>query len=126
MSIKGKDFVSAAKSCLDSGTESGLRSAISRAYYAFYHETCGILTHCPPTTHDGVVEYLTKDARRKNEPFEFIALVQLGAVLKQQKMQRKRADYKLDETISASEAITSIAVVERMLAKIEEMKAKAA
>lgn len=99
MSIQGKEFIDAAITCLDTGVESGFRSAISRAYYAFYHETCGLLTCCPPTTHDGVVQYLTSDARRKGEPYELMSLIQLGAVLKQQKMKRKRADYDLTETI---------------------------
>lgn len=85
MSIQGKEFIDAAITCLDTGVESGFRSAISRAYYAFYHETCGLLTCCPPTTHDGVVQYLTSDARRKGEPYELMSLIQLGQFLSNKK-----------------------------------------
>ncbi|WP_080183406.1 hypothetical protein, partial [Salmonella enterica] len=92
----------------------------------FYHETCGLLTCCPPTTHDGVVQYLTSDARRKGEPYELMSLIQLGAVLKQQKMKRKRADYDLTETILQTEASSSISAVNKMLDKIAEMKSQAA
>ncbi|EAC1462167.1 hypothetical protein ACLADH_003126 [Escherichia coli] len=126
MSIQGKEFIDASRACLDTGIESGFRSAISRAYYAFYHETCGLLTCCPPTTHDGVVQYLISDARRKDEPYELMSLIQLGAVLKQQKMKRKRADYDLTETILQTEASSSIAVVNKMLDKIAEMKSQVA
>ncbi|EDQ2625860.1 hypothetical protein ZG05_004388 [Salmonella enterica subsp. enterica] len=126
MSIQGKDFIDASRICLAAGSESGFRSAISRAYYALYHETCGILTCCPPTTHDGVVQYLTSDARRKNEPYEMMSLIQLGAILKQQKTKRKRADYELAETILQTEAISSVSVVDKMLEKIAQMKSQAA
>ncbi|MEX5804548.1 hypothetical protein AB6H35_06965 [Citrobacter freundii] len=126
MSIQGKDFIDASRVCLGAGNEAGLRSAISRAYYALYHETCSALTYCPPTTHDGVVQYLTSDARRKNEPYEFMSLIQLGAVLKQQKTKRKRADYALEETILHTEASSSVSAVDKMLKKIAEMKAKVA
>lgn len=126
MSIQGKDFIDASRACLDTKSESGFRSAISRAYYAMYHETCCILTCCPPTTHDGVVKYLTSDARRKGEPYELMSLTQLGAVLKQQKIKRKRADYELAETITQTEAEGSISVVDKMLTKIAEMKSNAA
>lgn len=126
MSIQGKDFIITSRKLLISGSETDFRSAISRAYYALYHETCDILTCCPPTTHEGVVQYLTTDARRKSEPYEFLSLVQLGAVLKQQKTKRKRADYQLGETVLESESISSVAVVEKMLLKINEMKSQAA
>lgn len=122
MSIQGKEFIRAAQASMSSDCEAGFRSAISRAYYAMYHETCGILTCCPPTSHDGVVQYLTTDARRKSEPYELMSLVQLGAVLKQQKTKRKRADYQLAEDISSSEANASLSAVEKMLAKIDAMK----
>ncbi|CAH6101008.1 hypothetical protein [Citrobacter koseri] len=126
MSIQGKEFLNASRACLSSGCEAGYRSAVSRAYYALYHETCEVLTCCPPTTHDGVVKYLTSDARRKSEPYELMSLIQLGAVLKQQKTKRKRADYELLETVLESEALSSITAVDKMLTKIADMKSKAA
>jgi uncharacterized protein (UPF0332 family) len=122
MSIQGRDFIKAAQVCMSYECEAGYRSAISRSYYAMYHETCEILTCCPRTTHDGVVQYLTSDARRKSEPYELMSLIQLGAVLKQQKTKRKRADYQLNENISHVEANASIMAVEKMLEKIDAMK----
>lgn len=126
MSIEGKDFLLASTKCLELNNEPGFRSAISRSYYGFYHEVCGLLTCCPPTTHDGVVQYLLTDSRRKGEPYALMALIQLGAVLKQQKTKRKRADYELSETVIATEANSSIAAVDKMITKIFEMKSNAA
>ncbi|WP_145525334.1 hypothetical protein [Yersinia rohdei] len=126
MSIKGKDFLKASHKCLELSSEVGYRSAISRAYYGLYHEVCGLLTCCPPTTHDGVVQYLTTDARRKDEPYELLSLVQLGAVLKQQKTKRKCADYELNKTVTDIEANSSLVVVQKMLDKIDAMKTEAA
>jgi len=126
MSIQGKDIIEVSRACMESDSEAGYRSAISRAYYALYHETCGALTCCPPTTHDGVVQYLSSDARRKSEPYELMSLIQLGAVLKQQKTKRKRADYELTETVIRTEASASVKTVEKMLDKIVSMKSQAA
>lgn len=55
-----------------------------------------------------------------------MSLIQLGAVLKQQKMKRKIADYELSAAVSQVEAASSITVVDKMLAKIAEMKTQAA
>ncbi|HBT3131839.1 TPA: hypothetical protein MBF18_003556 [Klebsiella pneumoniae] len=126
MSIHGRDFLTASKSCVDSQCESGYRGAISRSYYALYHEICATLRMCPPTTHEGVVLYLTTDARRKDEPYEFMSLVQLGAVLKQQKAKRKMADYELSQSITELEAKASISVVDKMITKIDTMRSNAA
>ncbi|MGV2676187.1 hypothetical protein [Atlantibacter hermannii] len=66
------------------------------------------------------------DARRNQEPYEKMSLVQIGAVLKQQKTKRKLADYQLNETVKEIEACSTIAAVEKMLIKIDEMKSRAA
>lgn len=122
MSIQGKDILLVAESCLSTVDEHFSRSAISRAYYALYHETCTILKHCPPTTHDGVVQYLLTDSRRKSEPYELMDLIRIGAVLKQQKEKRKAADYALDMDITHGEANSSIDAVRKILDKINEIK----
>lgn len=126
MSILGRDFIDAAEKCLDDSFESANRSAISRAYYGFYHEVCNLLTCCPPTTHEGVIRYLLEDHRRKLEPFEIIDLTQLGTLLKQQKAKRKLADYDLAETVRKVDAEQSISTVKRMIKKIDALKPKAA
>ena len=95
MSIVGRDFLNAAQNCLKEGGEADLRSAVSRSYYGLYHEVCAILTCCPPTTHDGVVQYLTVGVSRKAEPFELMSMTKVGAVLRQQKTKRKVSDYEL-------------------------------
>lgn len=126
MSVNGRDFLIVADKCFELENETGYRSSISRSYYGFYHETCSILTCCPPTTHDGVVHYLLNDARRKGEPYDLMSLVQLGAVLQQQKIKRKKADYELGSSVTESEAASAICVVKKMLAKIDEMKSMVA
>lgn len=122
MSIQGKDILLVAESCAKNAGEHFSRSAISRAYYALYHEACSILQCCPPTTHDGVVQYLLTDARRKNEPYELMDLIRIGAVLKQQKEKRKAADYDLSAEITQSEADSSIGAVRKILGKISEIR----
>ncbi|QHP58532.1 hypothetical protein [Pectobacterium carotovorum] len=126
MSVQGRDFILAARQCFDLKNEIGYRNSISRSYYALYHETCNMLSHCPPTTHEGVVSYLLEDARRKKESYELTSLIQLGAVLRQQKIKRKKADYNLNDSIIESEAIGTIELVCKMINKIDEMKSKAA
>lgn len=122
MSISGKDILTAANKCMELQSEAGFRSAISRAYYALYHETCSALKHCPPTTHEGVVQYLLTDARRKNEPYVLTDLVSVGAVLRQQKTKRKLADYQLEKEVLESEASASITAVKKILSKIDGMR----
>lgn len=122
MSIQGKDIFGVAENCLSNADENFSRSAISRAYYALYHEACSILKCCPPTTHDGVVQYLLTDSRRKGEPYELMDLIRIGAVLKQQKEKRKAADYDLAADITPSEASSSVAAVRKILEKISEIR----
>lgn len=122
MSIQGKDILLVAESCVESADEHFARSAISRAYYALYHETCSILKCCPPTTHDGVVQYLLTDARRRSEPYELMDLIRIGAVLKQQKEKRKAADYDLSAEITQTEAASSVDAVRKILGKISEIR----
>ncbi|MDU5474030.1 MULTISPECIES: hypothetical protein [unclassified Pantoea] len=122
MSIQGKDILLVAESCADKAEEHFSRSAISRAYYALYHEACSILQNCPPTTHDGVVQYLLTDSRRKAEPYELMDLIRIGAVLKQQKEKRKAADYDLALHITQTEATSSVNAVRKILDKISEIR----
>ncbi|EPU7897969.1 hypothetical protein [Klebsiella variicola] len=55
-----------------------------------------------------------------------MSLVQLGAVLKQQKAKRKMADYELSQSITELEAKASISVVDKMITKIDIMRSNAA
>lgn len=126
MSITGRDFLEAAEKSLDDLVESSNRSAISRAYYAFYHEVCAVLTNCPPTSHEGVINYLLTDHRRKEEPYLLRELTQLGVLLKQQKTKRKQADYDLSSTISRVDAESSICTVRKMIQKLDSMRQEAA
>lgn len=126
MSIQGRDFLIAAKGFVSMPCEAAFRSAASRSYYSLYHEVCGILQHCPPTTHDGVLSYLTQGTSRNAEPFDKMSLMQLGAVLGQQKKKRKKADYELDQEFLEIEAKSSIAAVEKMIKKIDELKQEVA
>jgi len=55
-----------------------------------------------------------------------MSLMQLGAVLGQQKKKRKKADYELDQEFLEIEAKSSIAAVEKMIKKIDELKQEVA
>lgn len=126
MSIQGRDFLLAAKNHSTMNHEAGYRSATSRAYYSLYHEVCSVLKHCPPTSHDGVLQYLMKGTSRNAEPYDKMSLIQLGAVLGQQKTKRKKADYELALEFTEMEAKSSIVAVEKMIKKVDELKQEVA
>lgn len=121
MSVSGDDFFKFANDCMQYDTEIAYRNAIGRSYYGLYHEVCSILKNCPETTHQGVAEYLLYRSWKGNEDYDKFDLKCLGTMLQQQHSKRKWADYDLSGSITKSEAIESIRVVEKMMNKIKLM-----
>lgn len=120
MSVTAKDFLCLAKSNLSgNSSEIEIRNCISRSYYSLYHVTCSSLSHCPPTSHQGVINYLFSPAERKKEPINQNTLMSVGAVLRQQKIKRHMADYELDKDVYKSEAESSVMVIEKTIKKLE-------
>ncbi|ARX34726.1 MULTISPECIES: hypothetical protein [Proteus] len=121
MSVTAKDFLDLAKSNLsENSSEMEHRNCISRAYYSLYHATCSSLIYCPPTTHQGVINYLFSPAERKKEPFDQKILISVGAVLKQQIIKRHMADYELNKQVFKSEAESSVMAIEKTIKKLED------
>lgn len=120
MSVTAKDFLDLAK-CNLSGSDSEIeiRNCISRSYYSLYHLTCSSLSHCPPTTHQGVIDYLFSPSERKKESIDQSTLISVGAVLRQQKIKRHLADYELDKDVYKSEAESSVIVIEKTIKKLK-------
>lgn len=122
MSITSKDFLSVAENSLAMGNEAGYRGCISRAYYGLFHATLDMLCCCPNTTHAGLIDYLLVGNDRKREPYKLMDLIKVGAVLRQQKMKRKIADYDLNMDVPETEARLSLSVSAGLIEYINKMK----
>lgn len=119
MSISPNDFILIATDDLKYNTESRDRNCISRSYYGLYHKAFNSMRHCLPTSHSGLIEYLNQPYNRKQEcQYDDMQLIQLGAILKQQKRKRQKADYKLDEEVTRTEAESSLGVCSKIMEKL--------
>lgn len=112
MSITSRDILSSAKNCFSHGNEADLRNAISRAYYAMYHEARDSLTSPPNyagSQHSNLIGYLKNKSENKLEPYDSFKLKLLGYQLDQQRRARTDADYEID-SLDINEAIASVAI----------------
>lgn len=92
------EFLESAERCCAEDCEIGYRNAISRAYYAMYHEVKGNLTSLPSYSrdhHSNLIGYLRNKAENKLEPFEASKLKSMAYKLEQQRLSRNDADYDL-------------------------------
>jgi len=99
MTISSQDFLDSAEICLANDDEIGYRNAVSRGYYALYHEISGRMTYMPRYARDhhaALIEYLNTNTLHKNEPFESVKLKSLSYKLKSIRLERNEADYDLD------------------------------
>ncbi|SPX94724.1 Uncharacterised protein [Morganella morganii] len=80
------------------------------------------MKNCPPTSHQGVAEYLQHNAWKGNEPYSKSDLRVLGIVLQQQHSKRKWSDYDLVRNITENDALESIKTVQKMMDKLSDMK----
>ncbi|HAV2045032.1 hypothetical protein [Raoultella ornithinolytica] len=120
MSVVGQDFINFAEKCLADGDEIGFRNTVGRAYYGVYHEICSKLEHCYVlTSHEGVREYLMKEKRCKDEPFDKSELRKIGAFLHHLHVQRKWADYQLTRDMNKSDAVATLNVAKEAMAQIK-------
>jgi uncharacterized protein (UPF0332 family) len=112
MSIVSQDFLVSSKSCLDLGSEVDFRNAVSRAYYAMYHEAKGSLT-CQPnysgSQHSNLIGYLKNKSENKLEPYDSYQMKLLGYRLDQQRKARHEADYDLD-SVEVNQLIAEVAI----------------
>ena len=114
MSVQPSDFLDAAKRILENDIEICFRNSASRAYYAAFH-TCK--TAAPETpfgghTHEKVIEdLLLGDPKCKA----------VGYMLRQCKVIRTRADYKLEDNFLKSDADQCILQSEKIISKCVDL-----
>ncbi|MEN4196851.1 hypothetical protein [Serratia marcescens] len=112
MPIKSNDFLVSADECKKCGNEAGYRNAISRAYYAMYHETLHTLQSVPRYSsnhHSNLIGYLKTKAENKLEPYDPNKMKVLGYNLDQQRKARHEADYEVSH-VTVSEDMASAAI----------------
>lgn len=117
MAITPRDLLTFAKSLLASDGEAELRGAISRAYYAAYHATLPIANAMPSVRVDGGVHLKQVRSLRQCPRGERCAtqIKELGRFLDQERLNRRFADYLLDQPISPTLAKDSVDMAERIL-----------
>jgi len=115
MSVSSSDLLGLAKELAGADGECCARAAVSRSYYALYHEAlaaAGILKlpQCPAdknlATHERLI-YRYELAGR--------GLAALGRTIRKQKQMRAIADYDIREEFRAGEAKLHVANSERVL-----------
>ncbi len=112
MPIVSGDFLVSSKSCIELGSEVDFRNAVSRAYYAMYHEANNSLKSQPNysgSQHSGLIGYLTNKSQNKLEPYDPYQMKLLGYRLDQQRKARHEADYDL-ESVEISKLIAEVAI----------------
>lgn len=132
MAMLARGFYEFALRLAASTEESDVRSVISRCYYCAYHEALSVGSALPDhynmvNTRGGVHEQLAKKLSEFPLSLEgfskdrVMKIRALGVLLNQLKTQRKRADYDLQATFSASDSAKCIKQSEAILLKIKEL-----
>lgn len=123
MAVNGQDFYEFAVKCITHEDEIGYRNAVGRAYYGLYHDVCSKLTKGPdPATHRAVRDYLIEVSWLSgNEPFDKMKLISLGTMLKHLHIQRKWADYNLDDDYPKADAEAVLIMTRKGFEKAQAM-----
>lgn len=121
MSVSSTEIIEFAKDCVKRNDEIGFRNAVARAYYGAYHHVLPCLKYGPKDNHQGLIDYLLTDAWKGNEAFEKSDLRGLGFALQSMKDQRIVSDYRLDDTITESQATTAIKTAEKLIVRCANM-----
>lgn len=121
MPVSSQDFIEFAKDCQNRNDEIGYRNAIARAYYGAYHHVLPCLSKGPTDNHQGLINYLVNEAWKGNEPFSKTDMIGLGYALQSLKDQRIVCDYRLGDTITATQSQTAIRTVEKLLQRCADM-----
>lgn len=119
MTVSATDFFESAETMLANGSNISLRNAISRSYYAAYHDALRVADQfCP----DANAHLKMGSHERLIERFKGNTTLQKGRswgiILQYLKVQRHKADYHLNEKVSQVEAETHLRTVERLLKEL--------
>lgn len=97
--MTGKDFLAFAKTICSDDNEAARRSAVSRSYYALFHQvrsivvSAGIRVEKDATAHMKLVRYLKETGKDGIYDVKFV-----GEKLEDLRVTRNAADYDLDDT----------------------------
>ena len=120
------DFLEAADRCFAENTEIGYRNAVSRGYYALYHEIKANLTALPNFSrdhHTNMISYLKNKSQNKLEPYDPQKLKSMAYKLEQQRLARNEADYDLaSNSINKEMAEQSLIEVKSIFSDWQQMK----
>ena len=131
MSVTPDDWLNEARHHADCCEEIGLRTAVSRGYYAGYHRALEVSLLCPnpppaPDKNEGVHAYLIR--RFKSAPTKGFAgstlAREIGARLAQSRALRVMADYELSKTVRTNDARSSIHCAEKIDKLAKELAQK--
>lgn len=128
MSVSPTAFLEEARRHAGRDDEIGLRTAVSRAYYAAYHNALAVSHECPDPPprsnpegegmHARLIRRFTGVPRKG---FKGAALAkQIGFNLGQARALRVRADYELNKTVNANDARRQIDSAEKIATLIEQ------
>lgn len=128
MSITQKDLLRYAKSIDSSADELEIRSGISRAYYAMFHQGRESVTYCPdidPSSGEGSHSYLIRrfqSVPRKRFHGSTQARI-IGDLLGKAKFLRTKADYELKHTCSERDLSIQIMHAEQLYEAAQALEA---
>lgn len=119
MSVSPSDFLTSAEHAAEQQTEIGYRNAISRAYYAVFHEALGVAEahFSDPNAHLQMGEHERLSERYKrwdNLPQSR----SISIMLVNMKSQRHIADYALTEEVTCTAARTQLQLAEKLIERL--------
>lgn len=127
MPTNSSEFLSSAERSFGEDSEIGFRNAISRGYYALYHEIKENLTSLPSFSrdhHSNLIQYLKNKSENKLEPYDPMRLKSMAYKLEQQRLARNESDYDLLScSINKEMAEQSLEEVKSIFEQWQQMKA---
>lgn len=121
MTVNSSDFLEFAQQSVTLNTEIGHRNAISRAYYAVFHEALALAdTHFPdPNAHLAMGDHERLSERYKQWD-KLPSYRSFSIMLVNMKSQRHLADYAIHETVNSNQALTQLQTASKFLARLQE------
>lgn len=124
MQINANSFLEFAKNITHEDIEINHRNAVSRAYYAMFHaahENLGPIPEYKNTGSHESIEIFFQSLNIKNELYDKEIIRSALYMLKNQKLMRVKADYKLTEQLTKNDSQQAIKVAEKFLQKLKSI-----
>jgi uncharacterized protein (UPF0332 family) len=120
--IAGKDFLTLAETLITGAGEVEWRSAVSRAYYAAFHEARQLLGSLGFVVPRGDQAHAYLWLRLSNGGELQIQLA--GNELNRLRRERNRADYAVDQTVAHADALLQVQAARRIIQTLDAGKAE--